>query len=147
MFIHDLLRTKGNYIVSIHPDKTLFDCIKLFNEKRVSALIVLDEKSNFLGIISDRDVLRTAFTVKEKMFDVPVRNVMTSREKVLTATEENNIADLMEIMTNNRIRHLPITDGEQIVGVVSIGDVVKAQLDETTQANSQMQNYIMGHYA
>ncbi|HQH27673.1 MAG TPA: CBS domain-containing protein [Oligoflexia bacterium] len=147
MIVRDLLKSKGNAIVSISPSSTLYDAVKLLTERRVSSLLVLGEDSALIGIISERDILRTAYNVREKLFEMQVRHVMTPREKMILGSEDNTIQDVMEIMTNNRIRHLPIMESGKLLGIISIGDVVKGQLDEAVSENRQMQNYILGHYA
>lgn len=146
MSVEGLLKHKGSEIFSIEPDKTLCDCIKMLNDKRVGALLVIDRKNKLQGIISERDILRKAFDAKGQMCDAPVSSAMTPAAKVVTGRKNESIKEVMETMTNNRIRHLPIMDGEKVLGIVSIGDVVKALLDEVIAENQQIKDYILGKY-
>jgi CBS domain-containing protein len=142
-----LLKQKGRAVYNIKADALLCDCLKLLNDRRIGALLVMDRKGNLEGLISERDILRVAHKTKGKMCNIPVKKVMTPRKKLVTASKESSIHELMETMTRKRIRHLPILDGEKVIGVVSIGDVVKTLLDDVLAENKQMQDYIYGKYA
>jgi CBS domain-containing protein len=146
MSVDGLLNNKGRGVFSIEPDKTLCDCIKMLNERRIGALLVIDKKNKLHGIISERDILRKAFDAKGQMCDAPVSSAMTPAAKIIAGRKNESIKEVMEKMTNNRIRHLPIMDGDKVLGLVSIGDVVKALLDEVTAENQQIKDYILGKY-
>ena len=146
MSVGQLLKQKGKVIYQIKPDATLSSCLKLLNDKRIGSLLVMDKQGNLEGIVSERDVLRTVNKIKGKAFDVPVSSVMTPRIKLVVGGKDSSIHEVMETMTKKRVRHLPIMDGERVIGIVSIGDVVKSLLDEVLTENKQMQDYIYGKY-
>jgi CBS domain-containing protein len=146
MSVGQLLKNKTKTVYKIKPDAPLCDCLKLLNDKRIGALLVMDARGKLEGLISERDVLRTAHETKGKMGDIPVEKVMTPRKGLVVAGKESSIHEVMETMTKKRVRHLPIMDGEKVIGIISIGDVVKALLDEVLAENKQMQDYIYGKY-
>ncbi|MBU0478461.1 CBS domain-containing protein [bacterium] len=146
MSIKSILQQKGDVVFQIQPDKPLCDCIKLLNEKRIGALMVIDKNSNIHGIISERDILHAAFNTKGQMCDKLVKDIMTPKAKLITAAIEDKIEAIMEIMTNNKIRHIPIMDNEKLLGIVSIGDIVKILLNDAITENKHMKNYISGGY-
>lgn len=147
MIVRDLLEEKGKAIFTISPEHSLADCIKVLNDKRVGSLIVLDLNQEVRGIISERDILHATHDAREQMFELRVKDTMTPREKLIVASEDDRITDVMEIMTQSRIRHLPIMEDEVIVGIISIGDVVKGLLHEAVEENKHMHSYIYGRYA
>ncbi len=146
MDVQSVLKDKGTSVHSILPSESIDACIKLMNEKRVGALMVLDSEGNAAGIISERDILRTANNEREGMFSLAVKEIMTPKQKLITAAEDDDIGEVMELMTTNRIRHMPIMRGPRVVGLISIGDVVKALLDETMADKKSMENYIYARY-
>jgi CBS domain-containing protein len=147
MSVSAILGQKSREVFSIEPQVKLCDCIKKLNDKRVGALLVIDKKGTLEGIISERDILRKAFDTKGKMCDSPVNATMTPKSKLITARKDSTIKEVMQTMTTNRIRHLPIMDGEKVLGIVSIGDVIKGLLDEVIAENEQIKDYILGKYA
>ena len=146
MSIKSILQQKGSTVFQIQPDKPLCDCIKLLNEKRIGALMVIDKENNIHGIVSERDILHTAFDTKGQMCDLLVKDIMTPKDKLITATIEDKIEAIMKSMTNNKIRHIPIMDNEKLLGIVSIGDIVKVLLNDAVTENKHMKNYISGGY-
>ena len=146
MSIKSILEQKESIVFQIQPDKPLCDCIKLLNEKRIGALMVIDKENNIHGIISERDILRAAFDAEGQMCDMLVKDIMTPKDKLITATTEDKIEAIMKIMTNNKIRHIPIVDNEKLLGIISIGDIVKMLLNDAVTDNKHMKNYISGGY-
>ena len=146
MNIESLLSRKGREVFYIHPDAPLSECIAKLSDKQVGALLVMDFKRELLGIISERDILRLAYAKQCQICDIPVRQVMTPRQRLLVATPQDSIESVMERMTTNRVRHLPIMEGEKLVGIVSIGDVVKGLLEMAKRENEQMKDYVLGKY-
>jgi len=146
MSVGQLLKHKGRAVYKIRAEAPLCDCLKLLNDKRIGALLVMDKRGKLEGLISERDVLRTAHETKGKMGHIPVKKVMTPRKRLVVGGKESSIHEVMETMTKKRVRHLPIMDGEKVIGIISIGDVVKALLDEVLAENKQMQDYIYGKY-
>jgi CBS domain-containing protein len=147
MSVKYLLHQKGKTVYSIEPGAELYACVDMMNAKRIGALVVQDAQGALRGIVSERDVLRVTGEKKGALDGVTVRDVMTPRETLVTASLTSDIREVMETMTTNRIRHIPILDGERVVGIVSIGDAVKMLLDEVLTENKQMQDYITGQYA
>jgi CBS domain-containing protein len=147
MSVTAILEQKSREVFSIEPQVQLCDCIKKLNDKRVGALLVIDKKGELEGIISERDILRKAFDTKGKMCDSPVSSAMTPKSKLITARKDATIREVMQTMTTNHIRHLPIMDRDKVAGIVSIGDVIKGLLDEVTAENEQIKDYILGKIA
>ncbi|HUO84777.1 MAG TPA: CBS domain-containing protein [Thermoanaerobaculia bacterium] len=137
--IDELLRTKGREIHSISPDATVYDAIAAMAEKAVGALVVMQE-GTLAGIISERDYARKVILQNRSSRDTPVRDIMTSQ--VICASPGDTIESAMKLMTDRRIRHLPVEQAGQICGMISIGDLVKAIIDEQRFAISQLETYI-----
>jgi len=147
MNMQDLLKQKQNVVYDIHPDASMGICIEMLNERRIGALIVRSREDVLEGIITERDVLRAVSARRGAIWDLPVREVMTPKERLITVTMEEPVQSIMERMTNNRVRHIPIIEGGKVIGLVSIGDVVKFLLDQAVEENEQMKEYIYGRYA
>ena len=134
-----LLENKGSEIWSITPDASVLDAIKMMAEKGIGALLVM-EGAELTGIVSERDYARKVILQGRSSRETPVREIMT--DKVFSATLENSIDECMALMTDKRVRHLPVVDGGSVVGVLSIGDLVKAKIDEQQFHIEQLENYI-----
>lgn len=121
--VQDILQAKGHGVWSIAPDASVYDALQLMADKDVGAVLVLDG-DKLVGILSERDYARKIILQGKSSKTTPVRDIMTQQ---LVCTQAGQaIEEAMVLMTNNRIRHLPILDGSRLIGVVSIGDVVKA---------------------
>lgn len=127
MNIENVLAQKGGHVYTARPDQTVREVVALLASRNVGALVVVDERARPVGIISERDIVRAAAR-EERLFDRPVRELMT-RDLILAAPQDD-LRVVAHTMTEHRIRHLPVVAGEQLVGIVSIGDVVKAQRDQ-----------------
>ena len=134
-----LLQAKGGEIHTIGPDARVYDALKLMAEKDVGALVVLDA-GKLAGIISERDYARKVILQGKSSYDIPVREIMTAR--VVTVQPPHSVEDCMGLMTKHRVRHLPVVDGERLVGVLSIGDLVKEVIAEQEQTIKQLESYI-----
>lgn len=139
--LKQLLRDKPRHIWSISPDALVFDALKLMAEKEVGALLVL-EGERLVGIMSERDYARKVILKGKSSLDTPVREIMTP--KVFFVRAEQTVEECMALMTDKRIRHLPVMVGEKVIGVLSIGDLVKATIDEKEFMIRQLENYITG---
>jgi len=117
-----LLARKDSAVWSISPNATVFEAIELMAEKNVGALPVVDN-SRLVGIISERDYMRKIILKGRSLKDTPVRDIMT--QELLTATPSDSIAECIRVMTEKRVRHLPVLEGTKMIGIVSIGDVLK----------------------
>ena len=136
-----LLRGKGHEVLSVSPETSVFEALEVMAEKNVGALLVV-EGGRLAGIFSERDYARKVILKGKASREVPVREIMTSH--VLYVRPDQTIEDCMALMTDKRVRHLPVLDGERLVGVISIGDVVKAIITEQKFIIEQLQNYITG---
>ena len=137
--IHDLLKTKGTTVWSIAPDAVVLDALRLMAEKDIGALVVLDE-GRPVGLMSERDYARKVILEGRASSDTSVRAVMVTDFPVASPT--HTIAECMAHMTTRRARHMPVLDGDQLLGVVSIGDLVKATIDHQQFTIEQLEGYI-----
>lgn len=137
--VKDILIAKGNEVFSITPDTSVYDAVHLLAEKEIGALLVM-EGPLLVGIISERDYARQIILKGRSSENTKVREIMTS--KVLHATPENDTGECMTIMTDNRIRHLPIILDGQVVGVISIGDLVRSIIAEQESTIVDLKKYI-----
>ncbi len=139
--VKHILKDKGNDVWHITPDTLVYDALKLMAEKEVGSLLVLDE-GNLVGIISERDYARKVVLQGKSSLHTPVREIMT--QKVISVHPEQTLEECMALMTDKHIRHLPVLVDDRVIGVVSIGDVVKAELAEKDFLIKQLKNYITG---
>src|SRR6266571_5949178 len=139
--VAQLLRTKGQQVLSVSPDMPVFEALGVMADKNVGALLVV-EGEELVGIFSERDYARKVILKGKTSKETPVREIMSSH--VLYVRPEQTIEDCMALMTDKRVRHLPVLDQGKLVGVISIGDVVKALIDEQQFIIEQLQNYITG---
>ena len=139
--VGQLLRTKGSRIWSVRPDDTVYDAIAAMAEHDVGALPVVDD-GGLVGILSERDYARKVILKGRASRETRVRDVMTS--DVITIAPDRSMQDCMELMTDRRIRHLPVLRDGQLIGIISIGDVVKATIAEQAFLIEQLQSYIQG---
>ena len=137
--LKQLLQTKGADVHAIGPDARVFDALKLMAEKDVGALVVVDN-GKLAGIISERDYARKVILHGKSSHDIAVREIMTG--KVVTVQPAQTVEDCMAVMTKRRIRHLPVTDGDRLIGVLSIGDLVKEVIADQAQTIKQLESYI-----
>jgi len=137
--LKQLLEAKGGNVYSIMPDARVFDALKLMADKSVGALIVM-EGGRLAGIISERDYARKVILHGKSSHDLQVRDIMTS--KVISVHPGQTVEECMALMTEKRIRHLPVTEGELLIGVLSIGDLVKEVIAEQRQTIEQLESYI-----
>jgi CBS domain-containing protein len=139
--VKHLLKEKGNAIWSVTPDTMVYDALKLMAEREVGALLVL-EGGKLVGIISERDYARKVILKGKSSLDTPVKEIMTPR--VQFVRPEQTVEECMALMTDKRIRHLPVLVDDQVIGVLSIGDLVKAVISEKDFMLKQLENYITG---
>ncbi|WP_428156160.1 CBS domain-containing protein [Brevundimonas sp.] len=141
MFVAEILKTKGNAVFSIAPDLTVTQACAELEQKRVGALVVCDG-DHVVGVFSERDVVKALAADGAGALDRPVADYMTA--KVIFAEPGEEMSVLMTRMTDRRIRHLPVMQAKRLVGVISIGDVVKCQIAEHAQEAASLRTYIAG---
>ncbi len=140
-FVKHLLDAKGRDVLSIAPDASVLDAIKKMAEHGVGALLVMDGDS-LSGIVTERDYARKVILLGRYSDDTPVRDIMTA--EVTTVSSDHNVRHCMDLMTDKRVRHLPVVDDDRVEGVISIGDLVKAIIEEQQQEIEQLGHYISG---
>ena len=144
MKVKDILATKGSSVVTIQGHITVFDAMSIFSANRVGSLLVVDKSDDILGIIAARDVLMVVLNNLDEVKSLPVEKIMTTN--LIVGTESDDIEYIEAIMTENRIRHIPILDGRELKGIISIGDIVKAILKEKDVENRYLKDYIADKY-
>jgi len=137
--VRDLLRKKGSGIFSVTPESTVFDALQQLAARNVGAVLVLDDR-RLVGILSERDYARQVVLKGKTSKDTPVREIMTTH--VVCVRPDQTIEECMALMTDKRFRHLPVQQGDELLGVLSIGDVVKALLDQQRYQIEQLESYI-----
>jgi CBS domain-containing protein len=137
--VRDVLKQKGQQIWSVSPGTTVYDTLKLMAEKEIGAVLVL-ESGRPVGIFTERDYARQVILKGKASKDTMVSDVMTSR--VVFIRPDQNIEECMALMTDKRVRHLPVLEANELVGILSIGDVVKAVISEKQFIIQQLENYI-----
>ncbi len=137
--VQQILEGKAHKILSISPDASVYDALQLMAQKDVGALVVL-ENNQLVGIFSERDYARKVILQGKASKDTPVREVMTA--KVVCVNPPQTVDQCMALMTDKRIRHLPVIDQNQVVGVISIGDVVKEVIADQQFQIHQLEQYI-----
>lgn len=141
MLVADILKSKGNAVVTAPPSLPVSEAARLLADKRIGSILILD-RATVAGILSERDIVRALATEGPSCLDGPVSGLMT--RKVVTATPSQTISDVMEMMTTGRFRHVPVVEDGRVVGMVSIGDVVKWRLEEAQEEVRQMAAYVAG---
>ena len=142
MRISDVLRSKGADVITTDPDRTLLEVVQTLVRHNIGATVVVEE-DRAVGIVSERDILRLTARAHDALSTTRARALMT--RDLVTATPEDDLDHVMHLMTNHRVRHLPILEEEQLVGIVSIGDVVNRLRSESEDTNRHLMSYIAGY--
>jgi CBS domain-containing protein len=142
MRIADILRSKGSTVATVDPAATLVDLIRELASHNVGALPVVDDTGRLVGIVSERDVVRQLHAHGPDVLSTPVSEFMTAGVRVCAPGDE--VTEQARVMTDGRFRHLPVVDGGALAGIVSIGDLVKARIDQLESEREQLQSYIVG---
>ncbi len=140
MTVAAILSVKGSDVATAQPHRTLAEISKMLAERRIGAIIITDANGGLKGIISERDVVRAIAQHGAAALDDPASRHMTS--KVVTCQRSDSVADVMEEMTQSRFRHLPVVEDGKLIGVISIGDVVKHRIAETVAETQSLRDYI-----
>lgn len=139
--VRELLNQKGGEVCSIHPDATVFDAIAKMAEQNIGSLVVIDGEK-LIGIITERHYARKVVLKGKTSPKTPVRDIMEKRVNIVRP--EQSVEECMAIMSEKRIRHLPVLQGEQLIGIISIGDLVKSIIGNQRFIISQLEHYIHG---
>ncbi len=137
--VKQLLQAKGHDIWSVGPENSVYDAIELMANKGVGALVVM-EGDSLVGVLSERDYARKVVLQGRSSKGTKIKEIMTSR--VVYARPEQTVEECMALMTDKRIRHLPVMDGDELLGVISIGDLVKSIIEEQQHVIEQLEQYI-----
>ena len=137
--VRHLLDGKGRALFSIEPEDPVLEAIRMMAERHVGALLVM-RGTELAGILSERDYARKVVLLGRSSAETPVWQIMTS--PVITVSPGNSVQDCMRLMTDRRIRHLPVVEGGKVVGMISIGDLVKAVIEEQQKTIEQLETYI-----
>ena len=138
-----ILKSKGSEVWAISPESTVLDAIGLMAEKRIGALLVMND-AELLGVFSERDYARKVVLMGKSSRETAVREIMSA--EVVTADPSNSVEECMALMTENRVRHLPVVKDDVVVGVLSIGDLVKAIINEQQFKIEQLESFINSGY-
>lgn len=141
-FVSELLDSKGHRVHSVDPQDTVLRALEVMAEKNIGAVVVLDESREMVGIFSERDYARKGVLHGRVARDTPVGDLMSS--VVFTVGPSQSIEDCMELMTDKRVRHLPVVDEGELIGIISIGDVVNSIIKRQRHMIRQLENYITG---
>ncbi|NVN88748.1 MAG: CBS domain-containing protein [Rhodopseudomonas sp.] len=139
MTVRAILNSKGHHIVSVEPETRLSAAVKILSERRIGAVLVLNQQ-RIAGILSERDVVRVLGESGAAALDQPVSAVMT--RKVISCRQGDSVGAIMEMMTSGKFRHLPVIEDDSIVGLISIGDVVKWRVREFEHEQQALHDYI-----
>jgi CBS domain-containing protein len=145
MILAAILKSKGSSVLSVSPATRISEVINVLAEKRIGAVRVCDADNRLVGILSERDIVRTLSKYASATFAMSAEELMTHSLKV--ATPETTVAEAMEMMTDGRFRHLPVMVDGKLVGLVSIGDVVKARLSQQEHEVDSLKAYVSGTVA
>ncbi|WP_046865391.1 CBS domain-containing protein [Microvirga massiliensis] len=140
MTVERILSDKGRAVVTVEPDRTLAEAARLLTEKRIGAVVVSDKSRPVIGILSERDIVRGIASHGAQILEEPVSRCMTT--KVVTCVGHTGVLEVLELMTNGKFRHVPVVEDHQLVGIVSIGDIVKYRLAQAEAETRAMRDYI-----
>lgn len=140
-YVYDVLNDKGSETWTVAPDTSVFEALEIMADKNVGALVVVHD-DRLIGIFSERDYARRVALEGKRSRDTPVKEIMT--EVVATVRKSHSMKDCMEFMTTQRVRHLPVLEDDRLIGLVSIGDVVKSIMSYQDQLIQQLEAHITG---
>ena len=141
--VHQLMESRTGPVLSIASNATVYDALVIMAEKHIGALLVIDD-GKLNGIFSERDYARGVALKGKTSKDTPISEVMTAREYLITVTPKNTVEECMNLVNTKRIRHLPVMEDGKVVGIVSIGDLVKETIEYQQFLINQLESYIQG---
>lgn len=139
--VHSLLESKGKKVLSISPQATVFDALVMMADSHVGALLVMED-DKLCGIFSERDYARNVVLKGRSSKDTPISEIMTPRVCLITVTPDHGVDECLALISDKRIRHLPVMIGERVIGVLSIGDLVKETIAQQQLTIRQLESYI-----
>jgi len=142
MLLEEVLKTKGSKVWSIQATQTLDEALKVLIEQKIGAVLVFDEKEKIVGLITERDIMRECHRTGKDWGAVTVKQAMA--KDLIIGAPSDTVQYIMGIMTKNRVRHIPVIEKGKLVGIISIGDVVKAQLKDSEYENKYLREYMYG---
>lgn len=140
MSVNDLLGNKGHDVFAVNETAKLREAIEMLNDKNIGVVLITDSTGKLAGILSERDIVRRSLKQESGFRDEPVTKSMTRDVKTVKSTD--SVDHVMDIMTNSRIRHVPVLDGDTIKGLISIGDIVKRKIADAENEAAAMRDYI-----
>ena len=140
MTVKGILSRKGNSVVTLEPNASLAAAIKVLAERRIGALVITGADHRIVGILSERDIVRTLAERGPVALSEPLADVMT--RKVVTCTQSETVCEIMERMTAGKFRHIPVIEQGRLIGIVSIGDIVKSRVEEMEREQAALHDYI-----
>lgn len=141
MIIASILKQKGSEVISVRPEETILDVARILAQHRIGAALVRDAEGRILGIISERDIIGGMAGHGQGTSQLPAGQLM-SRDLV-TVTPQTLVVEALAMITHHRVRHLPVLEGEQLVGLVSIGDLVKARIEQAVYETEELKAYVV----
>ncbi|MEE8577432.1 MAG: CBS domain-containing protein [candidate division Zixibacteria bacterium] len=144
MTVRELLKTKSSQIVTTSPKESVKAAMSLLIERKISCLPVVDEGARLIGIISDKDIFVKLYETEGNFKDCTVGEIMSS--DLIIGLPDDEVSYVAGLMTNNRIRHIPVLEADKLIGLVSVGDVVKTQMENIKVENRYLKSYIEGTY-
>ncbi len=142
MKLKDILKTKGSKVWTVKANQSVRDALQILVNQKIGALLVLDDKGGIIGIISERDIVRGCFQNSKDLDGVPVNKLMT--KEVIIGSPEDETSYIMGVMTQKRVRHIPVVAGGKLQGLVSIGDIVKSVIEDSQYEIHYLKEYIYG---
>ena len=147
MKVGDIIKNKGNAVYTIHAEAIVSDALRMLNEKRIGALIVVDDQQKIQGIVTERDIMRQCYECHANIKGVAIQDVMTPMEKLIVCALDEDMDQIMDTMTTKRIRHLPVVDKTgALLGIISVGDVIKILLTHKEHEIKYLKDYIENKY-
>ena len=146
MRLSKLLEKKTNKIIKIDSSKSVFEAIQLLNKHKIGSLLVMDKNKKLEGIITERDILFKCLENERDNHKAKISEIMTSKENLIIGTAADTLSYAMRVMVSKKIRHLPIIDKENVIGILSIGDILKEVLDQSESEVKLLREYVKNPY-
>jgi CBS domain-containing protein len=144
--LKELFQTRNNVVYHVTGDTTIKDAVDLMNLHNIGSLIVMSKQGEIEGIFTERDVMKKLASTNELVGHLPVREIMVPREKLISITGEETMAEVMELMVSKKVKHLPVVEEGALHGIIAIGDVVSILLRNARKESEDMQNFVSGKY-